>query len=77
MGICGFRVESSGDIVRLLLDCYIEEVGLFLGEFRSEFDGPMERIEMVNESMEALLLPGPDEEDIVDVTPPNPWTTGC
>lgn len=75
MGICGFSVEVSGDTVRLFLNCDIKKVGFLLGEIRSEFDGPVKRIDVVNESVEAIFLPGPDEEDIVDVAPPNPWTT--
>ena len=63
-------------MVRLFLDCDIKEVGFLLGEIRREFDGPVEGIDVVNECMEAIFLPGPDEEDIVDVTPPNPWSTG-
>ena len=50
-------------------------MGFLLGEIRSEFDGPVKRIDMVNECVEAIFLPGPDEENIVDVAPPNPWTT--
>ena len=76
MGICGFGVESGYDTVRLLLYCDIEKVGFLLGEIRSEFDGPVERVDVVTECMEAIFLPGPDEEDVVDVAPPDPWTTG-
>lgn len=50
-------------------------MSFLLGEIRSEFDGPVERIDVVNECEEAIFLPGPDEEDIVDVAPPNPRTT--
>ena len=50
-------------------------MSFLLGEIRSEFDGPVERIDVVNECKEAIFLPGPDEEDIVDVAPPNPRTT--
>ena len=76
MGICGFGVESGYDTVRLLLYCDIEKVGFLLGEIRSEFDGPVERVDVVNECVEAFFLPGPDEENVVDVAPPDPWTTG-
>lgn len=77
VGICGFGVESSGDAVRLFLDGDIEEVGRLVGKIRGEFDGPVERIEVINKGVEALFLPGPDEENIVDVAPPNPRSTGC
>ena len=50
-------------------------MGFLLGEIRSEFDGPVEGIDVVNECMEAIFLPGPDEENIVNVAPPNPWAT--
>ena len=62
MGICGFSVESGGDMVRLLPNGDIKEVGLFLGEIRSEFDGSVERIDVVNESKEAFFLPGPEKK---------------
>ena len=76
MGVCGFGVESGYDTVRLLLDCDIQEVGILYREIGSEFDGSVERIDVVNECVEAIFLPGPDEEDVVDVAPPDPWTAG-
>ena len=75
MGVGWFGVQSGYDAVRLLLDCDIEEVGVLLREVGGEFDGFVERIDMVNECMEAIFLPGPDEEDVVDVAPPDPRTT--
>ena len=75
MGVCGFGVESGCDTIGLLLYCNIEEVGFLLGEIRSELDGPVERIDVVNEFKEAVFLPGPDEENVVDVAPPDPRTT--
>ena len=50
-------------------------MSFLLGEIRSEFDGPVERIDVVNECVEAIFLPGPDEEDIVDVALPKSRTT--
>lgn len=47
-------------------------MSFLLGEIRSEFNGPVERIDVVNECVEAIFLPGRDEED---VAPPNPRTT--
>ena len=76
MGICGFGVESGGDMIRILPNCDIKEVGLLMGEVRSEFDGSVERINVFNESMEAFFFPSPDEENVIDVAPPNPWSAG-
>ena len=39
---------------------------------RCEFDGPVEGINVVSEGDEAALVPSPDEEYIIDVSPPNP-----
>lgn len=75
MGVCGFGVESGCDTIGLLLHYDIEEVGFLWGEIRSEFDGPVERIDVLNEFKEAVFLPGPDEENVVDVAPPDPRTT--
>ena len=75
MGVCGFGVESSCDTIILFLYCDIEEVGFLQGEIGGEFDGSVEGIEVVNEFKEGIFLPGPDAKIIIDVAPPDPWTT--
>jgi len=49
-------------------------VGLIWGEIRSELDGPVKRIHVVDECVEAVFVAGPDEEDVVNVAPPDRWT---
>lgn len=49
MSICGLGKKISGDGVVLLSYGDVEEVGLVDREFRSEFDGAVERIDVVNE----------------------------
>ena len=74
VGVRGFGVEICGDMAVCLLDGDIQEVGLIWGEIRSELDGPVKRIHVVDECVEAVFVAGPDEEDVVNVAPPDPWT---
>ena len=74
MGVRRFGVEICGDMAVCLLDGDIQEVGLIWGEIRSELDGPVKRIHVVDECVEAVFVAGPDEEDVVNVAPPDPWT---
>ena len=40
----------------------------------SELDGPVERVDMVKEGIQTATIPGPNEEDIINVSPLNPGT---
>ena len=74
MRVCGFGIEISGQRVVLLADADVKKVGVVTGVFRCELDGPVERIDMVNECVQAVSITGPDEKYIIYVSPPNPGT---
>ena len=75
MGVCGFREKISGYSVHVLADSDIQEMGLTGRVLRCELDSPVEGIDMVSEGGEAVLIPGPDEKYIIDVSPPYPGAT--
>ena len=56
MGVCGFGEQVGVDGDFLVLNRNIKEVGLIMGKFGSEFDGPVEGIHVVNECVETSSL---------------------
>ena len=61
--------------VIFLSDGDIQEVDLVVRKFRCEFNGSVERVDMVKEGVNAVFFSGPDDKHIVNVPPPYPWTT--
>lgn len=76
VGVSGLGVEVCGEGTIFFLNGDIKEVGLLVRVLRSELDGPVERINMVNKCEKAVFIAGPDEKYIVNVSPPDPRTTG-
>ena len=65
MTVCGLGVEICDKRVILHSDGDIQEVDLVVRKFRCEFNGSVERIEVVKEGVKAVFFSGPDEKYIV------------
>lgn len=59
-----------------LANSHIEKVNLLVRVIRGEFDGAVERIDVIDEGEQAILITGPNEEDVINVAPPDKGTAG-
>ncbi|PIK53289.1 hypothetical protein BSL78_09817 [Apostichopus japonicus] len=72
VGILMFAQQSK----RMEELIHIKKVNLLVKVIRGEFDGAVERIDVIDEGEQAILITGPNDEDVLIVAPPDKGTAG-
>ena len=71
MGICRLNVQVRNQFIAHLNDFNIKKFNRIKRKIISKFDSGMKAIEMGHEFLEIFFAVFPNDEDIVNVSPPN------
>ena len=77
VGVCWLGVEVRVDLVSLEYYCRVQKRNFVDGMLCSEFNGWVEQVDLLQETVECVLAVLPDSENVVNVAPPRVWSFRC